>query len=119
MKKKTKKKQSLWAKLQKKIKNWATTKTTLYIAIIAVVIYTIIGCLFTILKTEMGVAVAFDATMTSEWFSFWKWVVVSGGTISTVKILKAPSQVDNGNPPDYEYMEENDDEDIDNIDSEE
>ena len=95
-----------WFKKKKKeFSKWKTSKTTLFMAIWACIIYTVVNCLYSILNTNLGMVFSFDPTLTSEWFEFWKWVVISGGTLSIVKVVKQPKK------------EVNEDEDFDRTDS--
>ena len=74
--------------LKIKMQEWATTKTTLYAAMLAVVSFTIISILFSLLCLVVtGMPGALDSTLTSEWFGFWTMVVGTGGTISVFKLF--------------------------------
>lgn len=75
-------------KIFNQLKEWCTTKQSLYSAMVAIILYTIADCLFGVLNAKYGTVFYFDPVLTQCWFEFWKWVVVTGGTISTVKILK-------------------------------
>lgn len=55
---------------KKKLEAWTTTKTSLYFAIWACIIYTILNIIFTMTHAELGIALSFDATQTTEWFEF-------------------------------------------------
>ena len=75
--------------LKIKMQEWATTKTTLYAAMLAVVSFTIISILFSLLCLVVtGMPGALDSALTSEWFGFWTMVVGTGGTSSVFKLYK-------------------------------
>ena len=73
---------------KKRFEAWTTSKTSLYFAIWACIIYTLLNIIFTATHSDLGIAMAFDSTQTTEWFEFWKWVVISGGSITVAKIVK-------------------------------
>ena len=76
------------------IKRWKTRKTVLFTAIVMCVLYTFTNCLFGILNAKYGVVFSFDSTQTTEWFGFWKWVVISGGAITVAKVAKGSTNSD-------------------------
>lgn len=80
------------------LKKWKTSKTTLFIAIWMCTIYTVVNCIFGIVNTKYGSVFYFDSTQTSEWFEFWKWVVISGGAITVTKIAKTKNNNDMEEP---------------------
>lgn len=84
----------LFKKIAKSIKKWKTRKTVLYTAILMCVFYTVCNCLFSVLNTEYGTVFSFDSTLTTEWFTFWKWVVISGGSITVAKVMKGNTNSD-------------------------
>ena len=71
-----------------------TRNIMLLIAIFAVMAYTVANCLFGILNAHYNTVFQFDATQTSEWFEFWKWVVISGATITVAKTVKGSTNSD-------------------------
>lgn len=91
------------------VKRWKTRKTVLYTAIVMCVLYTACNCLFGMFNTQYGMVFSFDSTLTTEWFGFWKWVVISGGSITVAKVIKGNtnSDGDENTIPDAEYEEVN------------
>lgn len=71
-----------------------TRNIALFTAMGMVVIYTIANCVFGWLNTQNGMVFQFDATQTSEWFEFWKWVVITGGSITVAKTVKGKTNSD-------------------------
>lgn len=75
-------------KLRDTLKEWTTTKTSLYAAMLAVVIFTIISVGFNVFSlVTTGMASYLDPTLTGEWFNFWVVVVGGGGTVSIFKMF--------------------------------
>jgi hypothetical protein len=68
-------------KIMEKMSKWTTTKKTLYFAMAAMVCYT--G--FHLLLNSLGASI--DTELTDQVFSFLKWIVVTGGAISGVKLV--------------------------------
>lgn len=104
---KRRRKPRLFKRLRNSIKQWKTRKTVLYTAIAMCVLYTVCNCLFGIVNAEYGTVFSFDSTLTSEWFEFWKWVVISGGSITVAKVMKGNTNSDSdentvSNPDDEE-----------------
>ena len=104
---KRRRKLPLFKRIQKSIKQWKTRKTVLYTAILMCVVYTVCNCLFGIVNAEYGTVFSFDSTLTAEWFEFWKWVVISGGSITVAKVMKGNTNSDSdentvSNPDDEE-----------------
>jgi hypothetical protein len=92
--KKTTKPKSKIKRIINAIKKWKTRKTVLYTAIVMCVLYTACNCLFGIVNAQYGTVFSFDSTLTTEWFSFWKWVVISGGSITVAKVMKGNTNSD-------------------------
>ena len=90
----TKRKPSIIKRIWKAVKKWKTRKTVLFTAIVMCVLYTVCNCLFSILNTQYGFVFSFDSTQTTEWFEFWKWVVISGGSITIAKVMKGNTNSD-------------------------
>lgn len=78
--------------MKKKLRK--TRNITLFAAISMVVLYTAANCIFGYLGIDHDTLFYFDSTQTSEWFEFWKWVVIMGGTITCVKTAKGSSNSD-------------------------
>ena len=91
---KRRRKPRLFKRIQNSIKRWKTRKTVLYTAIMMCIGYTVCNCLFGIVNAEYGTVFSFDSTLTTEWFEFWKWVVISGGSITVAKVLKGKTNSD-------------------------
>lgn len=70
-------------KFIERFKDWTTSKTTLWFSVFAMVLYTIIGTLYTLLTTNY-----LDSTITMSFFDAMKWVVGLGGGITVAKIVK-------------------------------
>lgn len=64
-------------------RNWSTRKTTLWFSVFAMVLYTIIGTLYTLFTANY-----LDSTITASFFDAMKWVVGLGGGITVAKIVK-------------------------------
>jgi len=71
-----------------------TRNIILLAAIGMVVFYALADIVFGFLHTGDYSVAQFDATLTSEWFSFWKWVVSVGGGITVAKTLKGNTNSD-------------------------
>ena len=101
------KKPTLLKRVIDSVKQWKTRKTVLFTAIVMCVLYTICDCLFGVFNTQYGMVFSFDSTLTTEWFEFWKWVVISGGSITIAKVMKGNtnSDGDENNITDNEDME--------------
>ena len=65
----------------KKIKAWSTSKKALVIAVATGLIYGI--CVFIANLKEHQI----DSTLTQEFYSFVRWIVVASGTIGTAKVV--------------------------------
>jgi hypothetical protein len=76
--------------LKNKLSGWKTTKKTLYIAIVMAVAYTTINLLLN------SKTLPVDSTLTSEVFSFLKWIVATGGALSGAKIIKGTAEDNEG-----------------------
>lgn len=88
------KKPNIFKRIWKSVKQWKTRKTVLFTAIVMCVLYTVCDCLFGVLNANHGMVFSFDSTLTSEWFEFWKWVVISGGSITVAKVMKGNTNSD-------------------------
>lgn len=88
------KKPNILKRIWKSVKQWKTRKTVLYTAIVMCVLYTVCNCLFGVLNAQYGMVFSFDSTLTAEWFEFWKWVVISGGSITVAKVMKGNTNSD-------------------------
>jgi hypothetical protein len=69
--------------MKKKLKK--TRNITLFLAMAMVILYTLANCVFGFIGMQYSTVFYFDATQTSEWFEFWKWVVITGGGITVAK----------------------------------
>ena len=65
-----------------------TRNITLFMAIAMVILYTVTNAVFGFLGMKYSTVFYFDPTQTTEWFEFWKWVVISCGGITVAKTLK-------------------------------
>lgn len=72
--------------MKKKLRK--TRNILLLFAISMVVLYTVANCVFGFIGMQYSTVFYFDATQTSEWFDFWKWVVITGGGITVAKTFK-------------------------------
>ena len=81
--------------MAKRKKKRKTRRTVLYIAIGMVIAYTVVNCLFGMINAHYQTVFYFDSTQTSEWFEFWKWVVVTGAIITCTKTAKGNTNSDN------------------------
>ena len=88
------KKPNILKRIWKSVKQWKTRKTVLYTAIVMCVLYTVCNCLFGVLNAQYGMVFSFDSTLTAAWFEFWKWVVISGGSITVAKVMKGNTNSD-------------------------
>lgn len=88
------KKPNIFKRIWKSVKQWKTRKTVLFTAIVMCVLYTVCNCLFGVLNANYGTVFSFDSTLTAEWFEFWKWVVISGGSITVAKVMKGNTNSD-------------------------
>lgn len=71
-----------------------TRNIILLTAIGMVIAYATADVVFGFLHTGDYSVAQFDATLTSEWFGFWKWVVSVGGGITVAKTLKGKTNSD-------------------------
>lgn len=71
-----------------------TRNIVLLTAVGMVISYALADIVFGFLHTGDYSVAQFDATLTSEWFSFWKWVVSVGGGITVAKTLKGNTNSD-------------------------
>ena len=85
--------------LKKKLRK--TRNIVLLSAVGMVVLYTALDMLFGFvgMRLENSYQIfQFDATLTQNWFDFWKWVVVSGAGITIVKTAKGKTNSDDDEP---------------------
>jgi hypothetical protein len=59
-----------------------------------VLIYTLVDMVMGFLSLQVGTVYQLDSTLTSEVFSFAKWVVVSGAAITVAKTAKGDTNSD-------------------------
>lgn len=79
-------------KIKEKIANWSTSKTSLYLAIVMVILYTFINIIISVIGICFGSNSTLDSVLTTEWFEFWKWVVAGSGSVSIFKLLRVDSK---------------------------
>lgn len=85
--------------MKRKLKK--TRNIVLLIAVGMVIAYALADIVFGFLHTGDYSVAQFDATLTDNWFSFWKWVVSVGGSITVAKTLKGKTNSDDNetDPP--------------------
>ena len=86
--------------MKKKLKK--TRNIILFCAILMVLIYTALDILFGFIGMNIQNSYQifqFDATLTTEWFQFWKWLIVSGAGITIAKTAKGKTNSDDDEPP--------------------
>jgi hypothetical protein len=79
-----------------------TRNIVLLSAVSMVVFYTALDIIFGFvgMKLENTYQIfQFDATLTQNWFDFWKWMVISGAGITIVKTAKGKTNSDDDEPP--------------------
>lgn len=81
-----------WKVVKKEFKHWSTRKLTLWFAVFMVVFYALADMILTLVNANTGTAIYFDSTLTTEWFSFFKWLVGLGGSLTAVNILKGNNE---------------------------
>ena len=69
-------------------KKWKTRKTTLIFSICFVVVYIVIGIIMGFKNLTL------DSTLTTEVFSFFKWLTVTGCAITITKVVKGENDTD-------------------------
>ena len=69
-------------------KKWKTRKTTLLFSICFIVIYIIVGIIMCFTGHSL------DSTLTTEVFSFFKWLTVTGCAITIAKVAKGEDDSD-------------------------
>lgn len=69
-------------------KEWKTRKATLIFSIFCICIYILIGIYMGFQDKIL------DATLTTEVFSFFKWLVITGCTITVAKVFKGENSND-------------------------
>lgn len=79
---------------RRKRRNKKTRNRMLFVVCTFVIIYTVIEVILAFTSKAQGVALQLDSTLTSEVFSFAKWVVVTGGTITVAKTVKGNTNSD-------------------------
>lgn len=72
--------------LKKKLKK--TRNVLLFFSVCCVIIYTIISIVITALNFINGMQIQLDSVLTTEVFSYFKWVVIGSGVITCAKTLK-------------------------------
>lgn len=71
-----------------------TRNLMLFVVCTFVIAYTVVEIVMAFVSMKLGMAVQLDSTLTSEVFSFAKWVVVSGATITVSKTMKGETNSD-------------------------
>lgn len=71
-----------------------TRNVMLFVVCLFVIAYTVIEVVMGFVSMKQGMAVQLDSTLTSEVFSFAKWVVISGATITVAKTAKGTTNSD-------------------------
>ena len=71
-----------------------TRNVMLFVVCTFVIAYTVVEIVMAFVSMKQGMVVQLDSTLTSEVFSFAKWVVVSGATITVAKTAKGETNSD-------------------------
>ena len=71
-----------------------TRNLMLFVVCTFVIAYTVVEIVMAFVSMKQGMSVQLDSTLTSEVFSFAKWVVVSGATITVAKTAKGTTNSD-------------------------
>lgn len=71
-----------------------TRNVMLFVVCLFVIVYTVVEIVMAFVSMKQGMSVQLDSTLTSEVFSFAKWVVVSGATITVAKTAKGETNSD-------------------------
>ena len=71
-----------------------TRNVMLFVVCLFVILYTVIEVVMGFQSMRLGMSVQLDSTLTSEVFSFAKWVVISGATITVAKTAKGTTNSD-------------------------
>lgn len=75
-------------------KKQKTRNRMLFVVCTFVILYTVMEIILGFWSMHLGMTVQLDSTLTSEVFSFAKWVVVSGATITVAKTAKGSTNSD-------------------------
>lgn len=78
-------------------KEWKTRKTTLIFSVVCALTYTITGIILSFFDKSL------DSTLTEQVFSFLKWLVLTGCTITIAKVIKGRT---NSDCDEREYFDE-------------
>lgn len=71
-----------------------TRNVMLFVVCLFVIVYTVVEIVMAFVSMKQGMSVQLDSTLTSEVFSFAKWVVASGATITVAKTAKGETNSD-------------------------
>lgn len=71
-----------------------TRNIVLLIAVVMVIFYALADIVFGFIHTGDYSVAQFDATLTDNWFSFWKWLASLSGGITVAKTLKGKTNSD-------------------------
>lgn len=71
-----------------------TRNLMLFVVCTLVILYTIVEIVLGFVSVRLGSIIQLDSTLTSEVFSFAKWVVVSSATITVAKTAKGETNSD-------------------------
>lgn len=71
-----------------------TRNVMLFVVCLFVIVYTVVEIVMAFVSMKQGMSVQLDSTLTSEVFSFAKWVVISGATITVAKTAKGTTNSD-------------------------
>ena len=66
----------------------------LLVVCVIVILYTVVDVIMGFQSMKLGMVSQLDSTLTSEVFSFAKWVVISGATITVAKTAKGQTNSD-------------------------
>lgn len=66
----------------------------LLVVCMIVILYTVVDVVMGFQSMKLGMVSQLDSTLTSEVFSFAKWVVISGATITVAKTAKGQTNSD-------------------------
>ena len=71
-----------------------TRNVMLLVVCMIVILYTVVDVVMGFQSMKLGMVSQLDSTLTSEVFSFAKWVVISGATITVAKTAKGQTNSD-------------------------
>lgn len=80
--------------IMKKRRHIKTRNKMLLAVSVIVSIYTVVDIILCFVSVKTGTAIQLDGTLTTEVFSFAKWVVVSGAGITVAKTVKGETNSD-------------------------